>query len=185
MFIKISTKEIVDEQTVRNATGLTVHYIEDFHLYNKDFSLLIDSEKPFVEEWQEIKADLIEGTSGTYFLKYSVLDRATPTKKEVIRQRIANKRFEEEVSGTEWNGYFVPTDRNTQSILTSMNLRVDRDPAYTEEFKISNDVWVTLDREKIVALGDVVFGHVSQCFKRERELSELLESGQNVTEEDW
>lgn len=185
MYIRKSNKEIIDEQTLRNETGLTLQKIEDIHLYGTDFALLIDSPLPEHDLWEYIDTTIVEGSSSTHFVSHVVKNRQDVTKNQVIRQRIANKRFEEEVSGTEWNGYSVPTDRNTQAVLTSMNLRVERDPTYTEEFKISDNVWVTLDKDNIIALGDVVFGHVSQCFRRERELSELLESGENVTEEDW
>lgn len=183
-YINVETLEKTSEYEIRQITGYTQAHIENHHLDGTPFRKLIVEDYPLHEEWEMVK-EVHEELYGYYKISYLVIDNPDITKIQVIKNRIAHRRWLEEVGGIEYMGMAIPTDRDTQSILTAMNLRVDRNPEHTESFKMGNGVWITLDREMIIEIGNVVFDHVRNCFKREQELNVLLDSGEDVTEEDW
>jgi len=184
-YLHIPTLTVTNAFDVAQKTGITTSAITVEHLLDTEFSLLDWVDAPVCEEWQVIRTSFVKQDSGTYKVLHSLEDKPGIDKKSVIRRKIAEKRLSVEMGGVMYQEVLIPTDRNTQSVLTSMNLRSDRDLTYTEQFKISEGTWITLDREKIVEIGNHVFSHVSWCFARERELNALLDAGEDITEESW
>lgn len=184
-FLHMPTMKIVDAFYVAQITGITTNEITIEHLNGTDFALLDWTDAPACEEWQVVRTSFENQDDGTYKVLHSIEDKSGIDLKSLIRRKIAEKRLSVEMGGVMYQGVLIPTDRNTQSVLTSMNLRSDRDPTYTEQFKVGEGTWITLDREKIVEIGNQVFNHVSWCFAREKELNALLDSGEDITEASW
>lgn len=88
--------------------------------------------------------------------------------------QLAALRYEKETAGIEVNGSRIRTDRETQSILDSAQRKAESNPDLVVDWKGENG-WVELTSPQIIAIGSAVFDHVQACFKRERELSELLD----------
>lgn len=174
----------VDEFTVRQAVGVTAQFITTEHLIGSNYRVAIESDKPICEPWQNIDLRYENGPDGYLHQKWTVTE-SSEQKIAWARQDIADKRWQIESSGVDFDGVTIPTDRMSQTILTSMNLRVDRNPDYTTSFKVASGQYLTVGRDEIIAMGDAVFAHVDAAFQRERELNEQLDNGIFVTSADW
>jgi Domain of unknown function (DUF4376) len=84
-----------------------------------------------------------------------------------LPERIASRRFDAETRGMAINGMSVYTDRTTQMKLTAASVRAARDPAYTVDWKLTNNTFVTLNAEQLIAIGDAVGDYVQACYTRE------------------
>lgn len=133
--------------------------------------------------WQSVREISPSFVAGHPVQRWEIYNTVNP--QEYMRADIADHRFNIETGGIVIDGMPVPTDRNTQSILTSMNLRADRDPEYRVDFKISPGEYINLGRTEIVALGDAVYAHVQAAFAREKELNERIDAGEIITRADW
>jgi predicted transcriptional regulator len=90
---------------------------------------------------------------------------------------IASRRFDAETRGMTISGMSVYTDRTTQMKLTAASVRADRDPAYTVDWKLTNNTFVTLNAEQLIAIGDAVGDYVQACYTRESVLLTALAGG--------
>lgn len=97
---------------------------------------------------------------------------------------LADKRFEVETGGIDIAGNFIPTDRHTQQVLTSMYIKAMEDPNYTKRFKTSAG-FVGLTAEQIIQIANAVHDHVQAAFDREDELLALIDAGDPITPLDW
>jgi hypothetical protein len=100
--------------------------------------------------------------------------------REKIAREIALVRFYKETEGITVNGIQLPTDRNTQQVLTAMYIKAIASAEYTVQFKTGNG-FITLGSTDVIALGDAVHAHVQAAFNREAELVEQLYNGQPIT----
>lgn len=100
--------------------------------------------------------------------------------REKIARDIAWVRFYKETEGITVNGLQIPTDRNTQQVLTAMYVKAIANTEYSVQFKTGGG-FVTLSAADVIALGDAVHAHVQAAFNRESELLEQLYNGQPVT----
>lgn len=123
-----------------------------------------------------VESDL-GGIGGTYddgaFIPTPLCDLPTPTLDERL-SALAALRYEKETAGIEVNGTRIRTDRETQSILDSAQRKAESNPDLVVDWKGENG-WVELTSPQIIAIGNAVFAHVQACFKREKEVSELLD----------
>lgn len=91
-----------------------------------------------------------------------------------LRRKFASMRYLEEISGIEFNGYLIKTDRVTQSILGNAKQAADEDPAFTIDWKVDDGVFLTLDSNDILALADLMLVHVQNLFSKEKTLNDLI-----------
>lgn len=114
----------------------------------------------------------------------------TPSADQIYRdrvERIAATRYEHETAGIVINGYRVPTDDRSKSLLAGKALRATRDPDLTCQWK-TPDGWKTLDGDAVLAIAEAVDDHVQACFDREKELLDKLDAGEfdeSMLEEGW
>ena len=110
---------------------------------------------------------------------------ATPKGVEVLRALkladIAASRYALEVGGlTLPDGAKIKTDRESQSLVASALLRVQRSPALLIDWKGENG-WVKIDKAAVEAIADAVGDHVQACFTAERikadELKDVIAAG--------
>lgn len=95
---------------------------------------------------------------------------------EAIARTIANRRYQAETAGTVVNGMALPTDRDSQALVTAAALAAVIDPSYQCQWKTASG-FVRLDAQQIIALACAMRAHVQACFDREAELLADLESG--------
>lgn len=101
---------------------------------------------------------------------------------------IASRRFAAETRGITISGIPVYTDRTTQMKLTAASLRAARDPAYTVDWKKSDNTFVTFSAAQIISVGDSVGDYVQACYTRESVLLTSLSDGsytEAMLDEGW
>ena len=105
---------------------------------------------------------------------------------EQMRQsaaRIAARRYDAEVAGTQWQGYGIATDRESQAKLTQEALAVERakrtDGAgwKCRDLATGQGVFRATSNAEISALADAVYGYVAACYAREAELLAAVAEG--------
>ncbi|MDF3935348.1 DUF4376 domain-containing protein [Pseudomonas citronellolis] len=92
------------------------------------------------------------------------------------RAAIAARRYLAETAGITLNGAAVPTDRESQAMVTGAALAAVLDAGYTCQWKTAVG-FVTLGGEQIIAMASAMRAHVQACFDREAELLAALDSG--------
>ena len=96
-----------------------------------------------------------------------------PTVEELKERKLAEiaaARFQAETGGVEIQGMRIPTDRQSQGMITGAALQASLDPAYVCQWKTAGG-FVTLDAAAILAVAGAVRAHVQAQFDREAELA--------------
>ena len=99
--------------------------------------------------------------------------------KEAKKAELALARYHAEVSGTEFGGVHIKTDRQSQSLITGAALAATQDPGYSVVWKAEGG-FVTLTAEQIIAAAQAVRAHVEACFAREAELSSAVDAAKST-----
>jgi hypothetical protein len=100
-------------------------------------------------------------------------------KKTEKTAELANVRYEKETGGIVINGADVKTDRESQSMITGAYNLIQIDPTRIIDWKASNG-WIQLDAPAITAIATAVSEHVQTCFRREKEISTLIEAAETI-----
>lgn len=95
---------------------------------------------------------------------------------------IAARRYQAETSGITVNGMDVPTDRDSQAMVTGAALASVIDPNYTCQWKTAEG-FVDLTAQQIIALASAMRAHVQSCFDREAALLAALGAGTYTDEQ--
>lgn len=106
---------------------------------------------------------------------------APATPQQDYPRLIAERRYQEEISGTTFNATPINTDRQSQQLITGAALAASLDPNYSAKWKTGSG-FIELSASQIIALASVVREHVQACFNREAELLQSSVSG-NFTED--
>lgn len=106
-----------------------------------------------------------------------ILTTAVPALTEpTLFEQIVARRYQAEVAGFIWNGFYIASDRESQTKLDSASR------AATKGLRVENSVWKcgnpltgeVLYREtsnaEIIEIADMGFHYVQACFSREAEL---------------
>jgi hypothetical protein len=107
---------------------------------------------------------------------------APPTLEEVKTAKLAEiaaARYTEETSGVEVNGATVKTDRESQALITGAALAATQDPTYTCNWKTEQG-FVTLTAEQIIAVAQAVRAHVQAAFDKEAAKMALIEAAETI-----
>jgi len=116
--------------------------------------------------------------------------------KSIKKAEIANSRWVTETSGVSVNGVHIPTDRESQALITGaafsavvklmkMSLPEDMWPMLDQipssvNWKASE--WMNLPNEQIIQIGMLVRMHVQEVFDREKAISDLITAATTVDE---
>ena len=92
---------------------------------------------------------------------------------------IANARFIAETSGVTINGMTIPTDRQSQALITGAALQAIIDNTYVCNWKTENG-FIPLDANTILAIASVVRQHVQACFDKEKIYVERINSATDI-----
>ena len=76
-----------------------------------------------------------------------------------------------------YNGLFIHTDRESQSLLTMTALKATMAPNYMCRWKTGAG-FISLSSPQIIAVADVVREYVQGCFDREGDLCELIDAAE-------
>lgn len=109
------------------------------------------------------------------FSKMIVIDREKERTNQ-IKSEIASRRYAEETRGINVSGFYLNTERDSQSLLTGAALAAYMDSNYTCRWKTSEG-FVELDASSLINISHVMRQHVQSCFDREGDLLAALEDG--------
>lgn len=106
---------------------------------------------------------------------------ASPISPEQMRQRLlqhaAERRWGKEIGGIEVEGLPVATDDRSKIMLLGARSKAEADPSFTPKWVAANGHVVTLPASDIIAISDVVAGHVDACFKLYAAVVDKIEDG--------
>lgn len=87
--------------------------------------------------------------------------------------RLATYRWQVETGGLSWNGYGIPTDDRSKTLINAAADRARRSGAAPSAgWKISADTWIDATVQQMKDLQEAVEAFVDACFSRERALAQ-------------
>lgn len=98
------------------------------------------------------------------------------------RALIAARRYQAETAGITVNGMHLPTDRDSQAMVTGAALAAWMDPNYTCQWKTAEG-FIDLVAQQIIGLASAMRAHVQACFDREAVLLDALAVGTYTAEQ--
>ena len=123
----------------------------------------------------------INALNNHYKIVWDTKYKPLATVKEVLCNRVGTKRKEVEVAGCllgDEAGTRLHTDREAQSMLNNIVIVFQREPTRVINYKAANG-WLTLDASNIEDLVVAMTSHVEDCFNREKEICDLINSAEN------
>ena len=94
---------------------------------------------------------------------------------DVIGSKLAEHRYNKEVSGSKYETYEVLTDRESQATITSTIVALQAGLLTSVNFKFKNG-WKELDAVEFVKVATSISNHVNDCFKAEELTIRTLEA---------
>lgn len=94
---------------------------------------------------------------------------------DVIGSKLAEHRYNKEVSGSKYETYEVLTDRESQATITSTIVALQAGLLASVNFKFKNG-WKELDAVEFVKVATSISNHVNNCFKAEELTIRTLEA---------
>jgi len=98
---------------------------------------------------------------------------------------LASARWQVETGGMDFNGYSVPTDRETSSIVTSAYVKAKEDSNYSiSNFKVAPGTYIALAAQDIIDYGLALEAHVQGAFDHEASLAGQINAATDKAELD-
>lgn len=101
--------------------------------------------------------------------------------KAALLARLAERRYEIEISGVDFGGVVIPTDRHSQFMLSTVARKAEADPSQVKGWKTGPGIWIDMSASQIIAAADLVYDRVDALFLRERELSDQILAAEEIT----
>lgn len=102
--------------------------------------------------------------------------------KQKLRTEITQTRYGIEIEGIEYNGYTIPSDRQSQAQLANTYIAMKSGLINSTHWKINEGTWIELDIAAIEQICGLVAAHVSKVFTKERQLIEQVSSISTMAE---
>tara|TARA_R110000772_G_scaffold22153_1_gene60143 strand:+ start:5093 stop:5659 length:567 start_codon:yes stop_codon:yes gene_type:complete len=102
--------------------------------------------------------------------------------KSVVRQRIAEQRYNFEVGGIEVDGLHVRTDRFTVERIYQARVLAKENAEFITAWKLSDDSFITLNADSIINIADSITTHITLSFYKEMDLNSLVDTATTVSE---
>jgi hypothetical protein len=103
--------------------------------------------------------------------------------KEHTKNKVATKRWQQEIGGITINNVGYATDRESQTKYTAVHVAISQaDPnTWSINWK-TNEGFVNLNAQEMMAVIYLVLGHVESCFNKESEFVTTIDSCTTVNE---
>ena len=102
--------------------------------------------------------------------------------KAFVKQYFTSKRYDVEVGGIDVGGLSVRTDRLTVSRIYQANSLALHDPAFTTDWKIGDDTFITVDATLIGSISDAITSHIQASFSREKTINDEITAATTIAE---
>lgn len=101
--------------------------------------------------------------------------------KREIKQLVSNKRFEVEVGGVVVGNNVYATDRGTQSkyVVVGYEIQQSNTETWSVIWKARYGNFITLNATEMTEVINSVRNHVQQCFNKEKEYYDLIDTANN------
>ena len=146
----------------------------------------VDEVKPALTWTQHHGTPEIMVTDGRATATYPIIDYSPVEISEMLaavkeqkKAEIAAARYETEIAGVTFNGFFIHTDRESRSLMTGTALKASMDPNYVCRWKTGGG-FISLSSPQIIAVADIVREYVQGCFDREGDLCGLIDAATDV-----
>jgi len=111
-------------------------------------------------------------SNGTPVEQWILQDIPTPELAAAKLQAIRERRWAAETAGVVVGGQAIRTDEKTQGKVTGALKLFDLDPALASvDWEAVPEVFVTLDKATLEAIGLAIGGHIQACFTRSKDLT--------------
>lgn len=94
---------------------------------------------------------------------------------------LAERRWQAETGGTTVGGVPIRTDRESTAKITAAYVQASANLAFSVRWKVDTGIFVTLDAEAIISIGDAVTAHVQACFDNEDVLTTAILAAEDLT----
>lgn len=148
--------------------------LEEFGVFS-----LAPTDQPELKYGEYVTEGDPELVDGEWFQTWTISKTPLADIKRELLAQLADTRWQREVSGIVVQGVPIKTDRETQSILTSLYVKAKFNASFSANFKVSSGVFVPVSSAQIIAVGDAAAAHVQNCFDREKALSEAIATAKN------
>ena len=124
--------------------------------------------------WETDRVEVVDGIPTVVPIVKTLAEQ-----KSALLARLAQRRWEVEVGGTEVGGYAIATDDRSKLMLTGAFMAQAANPEFSTNWKTGSG-WVTIDAATIRSLYASVSAHVDRCFRREKEIGDSITAAQTV-----
>ena len=107
--------------------------------------------------------------------------RSIESIRDMLKQRVAAKRYSVETGGLIFAGQRIMTDDRSQAKILAVRVRAMTDAAYTVNWKTAEG-FVTLNAAQIISMSDAVAAHVQACFDAEMDHASAIDELSSVAE---
>lgn len=132
------------------------------------------------------EADLIAANATIEDLRNQLQNLSTPAPSTA--ERIADRRYKAQISGTQFAGMMIDTSADSQNLITGATLAAVIDKDYVCRWKLADGTRVELTAPQIIAIAQAVRDHVQHCYDREDELLTALADGtftEDMLDQGW
>lgn len=98
--------------------------------------------------------------------------------KEHIKNKVATKRWQQEISGLSVNNISYATDRESQTKYTAIAVAISQaDPAtWSINWKTNDGIFITLNAQDMMAIINDILQYIQNCFNKEYELQQQIDA---------
>lgn len=87
---------------------------------------------------------------------------------------LADQRWRRQEAGVVVGGFPIKTDPESRSTITAAYFLAKGDPTMVRRWKVAPGVFVDLDADLMIAIGDAVLAYIQACFDRESDLTDEI-----------
>ena len=92
----------------------------------------------------------------------------------------ASARYAKEISGVNYNGHLILTEREDVNILNSAMEKIRRGLVVSIEWKCGDGSYLVLDSSNIEEIEIMVLAHIQTSFANERYYNDLIDKGVDI-----
>lgn len=165
-------------------TRYTAFQLKSRDQFDKDIRELLgifplSDEKPAHDaKLQQLTNERVEADGETRFKLVWDVEYLDPAAVEMeLLNRVAERRYNEEIRGIEWEKHRVDTTRDSQSKITNELLAIDKKLRTDgNAWKMKSGDFVVLTNDQFTAMATAVHMHVSAMFDREAAIQQLIKN---------
>ena len=110
-----------------------------------------------------------------------ITNRSVPDVQAILKNTVANRRYDIEVGGVTFNNTVLPSDRTTRKSIAAELNGMQSSGAATLNWKFNSNLWVTFTLTELTALNVLYSTHVQKCFDMEFNAKTIIDNTTTFT----